>query len=367
MHVMASTLAELIRGLFNLSQFASEIIASVIIFALAIIVAWIGYSVFQRYIANWAKKTKTKLDDEILKNIKAPIFLLAILVGAYYGLDSLTFLETYSALLASLFTVAEILVVTFILVRIINVLTSWYAQKAEERERRVSNHLLFILRKTIQVAIYIFAILAILVTFKIDLSGVVLGLGIGGIAIALALQSLLSDALSAFSIYFDRPFEIGDFVVIGEHSGTVKKIGLKSTRIQLLHGEELVISNRELTTASVRNFKRMKKRRVTFTVKVTCDTPLRKLKEIPEIIAAIVKKIELTELDMVHFKEFGNSSLDFQVVFYMKTDDYRKYMDTRQEINFAIIEAFEKEGIRMAFPTQTILLNKQLDSTNQDK
>ena len=351
-------LSELIRDYFNLNQSASEIIASIIIFSLTVIVGWIGYRIFERYFSKWAGKTKTTLDDEILRNVKAPVVLFAILVGAYYALNSLTFTGPYSEQLSAIFIISEILLVTFTITRVTNVLTKWYAAKSAERGKRISNHLLFILKKLIQIVVYIFAFLAILVVFRIDLSGVVVGLGVGGIAIALALQNILSDVFSAFSIYFDRPFEIGDFIVVGSYSGTVSKIGIKSTRVQLLQGEELVISNKELTTASVRNFRKLKKRRITFTIGVTYDTPLIKLRKIPEMISEIIKNMQLTEFESIHFAEFGDFSLKFVVVYYMKVADYRKYMDTQQEINFAIKEVFEREGIKMAFPTHTVFLNK---------
>ena len=188
--------------------------------------------------------------------------------------------------------------------------------------------------------------------------GVAVGMGVAGIAIAFALQNVLSDVFSAFSIYFDRPFEIGDFIIVGEYAGIVTKIGMKSTRVKLLQGEELVLSNRELTSASVRNFKKMKKRRIMFHFGVTYDIPLKKLKKIPEMVKKIIDGVELADADRVHFREYGDFSLNFEVVYYMKIGDYVRYMDTQQEINFAIKEAFEKEGIEMAFPTQTIFLNK---------
>ncbi len=359
MNVTMASLAKLIQGYFNLSQLTSEIIASVIVFAVAVVVGWVAYFIFERFFTRWAAKTKTKLDDAILRDIKAPVYFFVILVGAYYGLGCLTDLQPYSELLTAIFTVAEILLITFIVTRVINVLVSWYAEKSGKRGKRMSEHLLFVLKKLIQMFVFVFAFLAILATFKIDLSGVVVGLGVGGIAIALALQTVLSDVFSAFSIYFDKPFEIGDFIVVGDYSGTVKKIGMKSTRLQLLQGEELVISNRELTTVSVRNFKKMKKRRIVFALGVTCDTPLEKLRKIPEMISKIIEKMALAELDRVHFKEIGDFSLNFEVVYYMKVRDYVEYLNTQQKINFAIIEAFEREGIKMAFPTQTIYLNKR--------
>ena len=352
------SLAELLRDLFNIGQLGSEIAAAIIVFASAVAIGWAAYMVFSRYFSRWAKNTKTQLDDDILRNIRAPVLILAILIGLFYALDSLTFLDVYSEVIATAFTVAQILVVTFIITRVINVLVRWFAQRAK-REERVSEHLLFVLRQIIKVVVYVFAFLTILVAFKIDLSGVVVGLGVGGIAIALALQNVLSDVFSAFSIYFDKPFEVGDFIVVGNYSGTVRKIGIKSTRLQLLQGEELVISNRELTTTSIRNFKKLKKRRVVFKLTVAADTPLEKLKKIPDLINGIIEGAAQAEFERVHLMEFGDFSLNFEVVYYMKTADYNKYMDTQQEIKFGILEIFEKEGIAIPFPTQTIFLQKE--------
>jgi small-conductance mechanosensitive channel len=333
-----------------------EAIISVIIFAVFLITGWIVYHIFERYFSRWAEKTKTKLDDEILRNIKKPIYFFVILVGTFYGLNNLSILNKYSTALALIFVLAEILLVTFIITRVINVLFAWYAEKRAKQQ--MSEHILFILKKIINAVIFIFAFLIILYVLEIDLSGVVVGLGVGGIAIAFALQNVLSDVFSAFSIYFDKPFEIGDFIVVGEHSGTVKKIGMKSTRVQLLQGEELVLSNSVLTNTSVRNFKKLKKRRIVFHFGVTYDTPSVKLKKIPDIVKKIIDKNELAQVDRIHFTDFGDFSLNFEVVYYMKKGDYALFRDTQQAINFDIKEAFEKEGIEMAFPTQTIHLNK---------
>ncbi|MEE8564853.1 MAG: mechanosensitive ion channel family protein, partial [Candidatus Thermoplasmatota archaeon] len=320
-------------------------------------IGWIVYHIFERYFTRWAKKTKTKLDDEILRNIKKPIYFFVILIGTYSALETLTILDNYSEALAFIFTIAEILLATFIVTRVVNVVIAWYAEKRPKKE--MSEHILFILKKIINGIIYLFAFLIILYVLNIDLSGVVIGLGVGGIAIAFALQNVLSDAFSAFSIYFDKPFEIGDYIVVGEYSGTVKKIGIKSTRVQLLQGEELVLANSVLTSTSVRNFKKLKKRRASFSFGVTYDTPSKKLKIIPDIVKEIIEKNEILEVLRIHFKEFGDFSLNFEVVYYIRNKDYTVYMDVQQEINFAIKEAFEKEGIEMAFPTQTIFLNKE--------
>jgi small-conductance mechanosensitive channel len=358
-----ANILELIENVFTLlgidvSPLIKQIIASVLIFLIFIIVGWIIYHIFERYFTRWAEKTKTKLDDEILRNIKKPIYFLVILIGIYFSLELLTILEDYSETLVFIFTILEILLITFIITRVVNVIIAWYAERRSER--KMSEHILFVLKRIVNAIIFLFAFLIILYVLQIDLSGIVIGLGVGGIAIAFALQNVLSDIFSAFSIYFDRPFEIGDFIVIGEYSGTVKKIGMKSTRVKLLQGEELVLANSVLTTTNVRNFKKMRKRRIRFNFGITYDTSSKKLKKIPKMVSNIIEKNELTNVDRIHFKEFGDFSLNFEVIYYINSKDYAKYMDVQQEINFAIKEAFEKEGIEMAYPTQTIFLNKEI-------
>jgi len=352
------TLPELLRNYINIGQLESEVAASLIIFFFAIVIGWIVYSIFKKYLIHWAKETETKVDDQILRNIKAPIILLSLLLGLHYGLQPLSFLNPYSETLSQIFSVAQILVATFIIIRILNVLINWFGEHAK-REKRMSEHLLAILKQIIRAIVYLFALFAILAVFNVDLSGIVVGLGVGGIAIALALQNILGDAFSAFLIYFDRPFEVGDLIAVDGYSGTVKKIGIRSTRLQLLQGEELVVSNRELTTTSIQNFKKLKKRRVVFKFGVAANTPLDKMKKIPIMIEKIITNVKLVEFARVHFIEFGDFTLNFEVVYYVTTPDYTKYLNARQEINFGILDAFEKEDIVMPFPTQTIYLEKE--------
>ena len=358
---LVETIIEFFRSLgVNLTEGTAEIITSLLIFAIFIIAGWIVYHIFERYFSKWAEKTKTKLDDEILRNIKKPIYYIVIILGANFGLEFLSFFQGYRGAMQVTFILLEILLVAFIITRVVNVLIAWYAER-EARKKRMSEHILFVFKKIINAFIYIIAFLVVLSVLEIDLSGVVIGMGVAGIAIAFALQNVLSDVFSAFSIYFDKPFEIGDYIVVGEYSGTVKKIGMKSTRVQLLQGEELVLANSVLTTTNVRNYKKMKKRRINFSFGVTYDTPTKKLKKIPDIIKDIINPEKLKyvyKLDRAHFTEFGDYSLKFDVVFYMDNKDYAIYRDTQQEINFKIKEAFEKEGIEMAFPTQTVFLNK---------
>ena len=348
----------------GLSELHSRVVISALVFIGFLILGWIVDRIFEHYFKKWAKKTKNKLDDEILKNVKKPIYFLVIFFGIIFTyqiiIKSVDLDEGASSLINDILLLITVLLIAYIFTRVTNVLFAWYAERKEKKEK-TSQHILYVFRGVFNAIVYLVAFFSWMAIIEVDLTGLAIGASATAIVIGFALQHVLSDFFSAFSIYFDKPFEIGDYIVVGEYSGTVKKIGMKSTRVQLLQGEELVLSNKELTTASIRNFKKMRKRRISFDFGVTYDTPLVKLKKIPDMINKIIdpEKIpNVDRLDRVHFTEFGDFSLNFEIVYYMKTQDYVKYRDTQQEINFRIKEAFEKEGIEMAFPTQTIFVNK---------
>lgn len=353
-----ASLTETLQQLLNINNGTAEIIAAIIIFAVVVFIGWVTYIIFNKYFSKWTKKTDSTLDDDIFSAVKVIIIIMIVIIGIEYAIQPLSFLQPFNSTLTATFTILEILLGAFAVTRVLNIIADWYASRTALIAGKNSSHLLFILKKVIQLVVYVCAFILILYIFKVDLTGAVVGLGVGGIAIAFALQSTLSDFFSAFSIYFDRPFEIGDFIVVGEYSGTVKNIGVRSTRLQLLQGEELVISNKELTSGSVRNFRKLEKRRVTFTIGVTYDTSAEKLRKIPIIISGIIKKTELTIFDRVNFTEFGDFSLKFIVIYYVNSSEWGKYLETQEKINFLIKEAFEQEGIEMAFPTNTVFLKK---------
>lgn len=335
---------------FQIPFLVGEIIAALIFFILAIILGWLVYNLFEHYFCKWAKKTTTALDDEIIKNIKKPIYFFIILIGTFYGLDQLSTLNTYSAEIDQIFTIAEILLIIFIITRIINVIMSWYTEQfIKQRKKSVDNRILNIFKKFLHAIVYILGFVIILHIFRVDLSGVIVGLGVGGIAIAFALQSILGDVFSAFSIYFDRPFEVGDYIVVGEYGGTVTKIGLKSTRVQLLQGEEMIVSNHEITSGKVRNLRKMRRRRIELVIRISPKTQLKKLKKIPVILKETVENCKPAEFDMVHLREVGTFSYNFEVVYFINTGDYKQFLDIQDKVNFAIRERFEQEGIDFGF------------------
>lgn len=216
----------------------------------------------------------------------------------------------------------------------------------------------------VKILLWVTAFLLILSNLGFNISALAASLGIGGIAIALALQNVLGDLFASFTIYFDKPFQVGDYIIIantdgnGTQGGVVQKIGLKTTRIKTLQGEELVVSNKELTETRVRNFKQLDRRRVVFSVGVTYDTPSKKVEKIPGILQQVIEDAEEASLLRVHFKEFGAFSLNFEIVYYVESSDYNDYMDVQQNINFRIMKVFEKEKIEIAFPTQTLYMKK---------
>ncbi|OQX84714.1 MAG: hypothetical protein B6D55_08545 [Candidatus Omnitrophica bacterium 4484_70.2] len=208
-----------------------------------------------------------------------------------------------------------------------------------------------------KVLVWGLAIVFFLDNLGFKVSTVLAGLGIGGVAVALAAQAILKDLFSYFSIIFDRPFEVGDFIIVDNFLGTVEYIGIKTTRIRSLGGEQLILSNTDLTSSRVRNYKRMEKRRVVFQFGVTYDTPVEKLKKIPKIVEEIIKSVKDTIFDRAHFFSYGDFSLIFEVVYYVLGSSYNKYMDIQQEINLKLKEVFEKEKIEFAFPTQTLYIH----------
>lgn len=197
---------------------------------------------------------------------------------------------------------------------------------------------------------------AIVVLLALDNLGVavtpmIAGLGVGGIAIALAVQSILGDVFASLSILFDKPFMVGDFIIVGQQMGVVEHIGIKTTRVRALSGEQLVFTNSDLLSSRIQNFKRMHERRATFTIGVIYQTPSHKLRLIPRIIREAVEHQPGLRFDRSHFRAYGAYSLDFESVFYVQDPDMRRFLDLQQEVFLEIFDRFIEEGIEFAYPT----------------
>jgi small-conductance mechanosensitive channel len=209
-----------------------------------------------------------------------------------------------------------------------------------------------------RVVVWVLAVLLILNHFGFDITALIAGLGIGGVAVALAVQNILGDLFASLSIVLDKPFVVGDFVVVGDMRGTVEHIGLKTTRVRSLDGELIVFSNADLLKSRIRNFKRMQERRIAFSVGVTYQTPLDLVRRIPGMLRAAVESVGGTRFDRAHFAEYGDFALRYEVVYYVLSADYNTYMDVQQAINLAIFRRFAEEGIEFAYPTQTLFVRQ---------
>ncbi len=208
-----------------------------------------------------------------------------------------------------------------------------------------------------KIALWTVVLLIALANMGIDITALITGLGITGIAVALALQNVLGDLFASISIVVDKPVMVGDFIVVGEHRGTVERVGLKTTRIRSLTGEQLVFSNADLLRQTIRNFKRMQERRATFSFGVVYETPPEKLEKIPQTVRAIIESLPETRFDRAHFVEYGDYALKFEVVYFMLNPAYNVYMDTQQAINLELYRRFRSEGIQFAYPTQTVYVH----------
>jgi len=202
----------------------------------------------------------------------------------------------------------------------------------------------------------VFIVLLVLDNLGFNITTLVAGLGVGGIAVAMASQSVLADLFASLSILLDKPFKVGEFIIVGDMMGSVENIGLKTTRVRSLGGEQLVFSNADLLSSRIRNYRRMEERRVVFTIGVEYSTSYEKLKRIPGMIKDIILSVDHTRFDRSHFMNYGDFSLNVETVFYVLSSDYNLYADVRQEINLALFKKFEDEGIVFAFPSQTVYL-----------
>jgi small-conductance mechanosensitive channel len=278
-----------------------------------------------------------------------------IVLSVFLGLKSLTVgekLQTFvnSALTIALFWQAGI----------------WAAAAAAawlERKRRrsmVSEKAaigsLGIIAFLVNVLIWALVLLLTLDNLGVNITALVAGLGIGGIAVALALQNVLGDLFASLSIALDQPFVVGDFLNVGDYLGSVEYIGIKSTRLRSLSGEQIIISNGDLLGSRVRNYGRMSERRVVFATTLTYDTPVEKIEQVPGMIREIVESQKDTRFDRSHFANHGDSALEFETVYFVLSPEFNRHMDIRQSINLELHRRFAALGVEFAYPTRKVFV-----------
>lgn len=330
-------------------------IAGLLVVAAVCALAVLRY-VASRVVSALAKRTTTELDDHLAQIIGGTRLWLLFPLALYAGASALE-------LPARLEHVVNLVAVAALLLQVvlwINGFIGLWLERQLEKRRGVDGEgvtALTLIGFTARVVVWALMLLLILDQLGFDITALVAGLGIGGVAIALAVQNILGDLFASLSIVLDKPFVVGDFIVVDDMLGTVENIGLKTTRVRSLSGEMIVFANNDLLKSRIRNFKRMYERRVVFSVQVTYQTPLEKLESIPGILRAAVERRKQTRFDRAHFKEFADFALTFEVVYYVLTPDYNLYMDTQQAINLEVYRRFGEERIEFAYPTHNVFLH----------
>jgi len=305
-----------------------------------------------------AIKTETDIDDLIVDLLGRTHFILFLLISVYFGSKTLSLPDSVDNLIRSLAIIAFLMQIAIWGSAVITYCITRYARekmKVDAASATTISAFGFIGKWVLWSII----ILLSLDNLGFDINALIAGLGIGGIAIALAAQSIIGDLFASISIVLDKPFVVGDFIIVDELMGTVENIGLKTTRVRSLFGEQIVFSNNDLLSSRVRNYKRMMSRRIIFSLGVIYQIPYEKLAAIPSMIKEIIESNDNVRFDRAHFKEYGDFSLNFEIVYYMLVPEYNMYMDTQESINLAIFKKFEKEGIEFAYPTQTLFVEKE--------
>jgi len=320
----------------------------------AMIIIWFVRGLLNRNLARLSLKTRTQMDDMLVQAIKKTKFSLIAIVSLYIGSLALTLPETIRQGWINTITVIALLIqgalwADAVILHWIGAYQKEYLEK--DAGRVTTARVLSILAR---IALYSILVLLVLDNISgVKVTTLLASLGIGGIAVALAVQNILSDLFASLSIALDKPFVIGDFIIVGDQMGTVEYIGLKTTRIRSLSGELIVIANNDLLNSRIKNYKQMYERRVVFTIDVVYDTPADLLEEIPLMIQEIIDADEITRFDRAHFKSFGESALTFEAVYYVKSPDYNVHTKAQHAIDLALYRRFEEKGISFACLTRT--------------
>ena len=337
----------------SLQAWLIAVVVALAVFMLAGIIRFIVSKQLKRL----AKRNEVAVWPVLLAVVQRTKWLFLLIISLFVGL---LFIEMPSA---SRKLVNSVIIVTLVIQAglwasiALQVMLDQYRQKQLDKDP-ASVTTLTVLNFMGKVILWSIVLLLILDNLGVNITALIAGLGVGGIAVALAVQTILGDLLASLSIVLDKPFVVGDFLIVDDLLGSVEYVGLKTTRLRSLSGEQLVFSNSDLLKSRVRNFGRMYERRVQFDLGVTYQTPRDNLVKIPEIIQEGVVKQDKTRFDRSHFKAYGDFALIFESVYYVLGPDYNDYMDIQQAINLHIHERFEQEGIEFAYPTQTLFVQK---------
>lgn len=319
---------------------------------------WVARGLAVRVISRLSRRTTLKLDDALVTAARATRLWLLVPLALFAGASALQIPARLDSLVQS---IAMVALVAQFAVWANTWLMQWLALRAAAAQtvdpaRTTTVNLLGFVGR---VLVWAMALLIGLDQLGFNVTALIAGLGIGGIAVALAMQNILGDLFASAAIVLDKPFQVGDFIIVGDKLGVVESVGLKTTRVKSLWGEQLVFANAQLLSAQIRNYKKMQERRISFTIGVAYETPLEKLRALPGWLKAIVEAQPDVRFDRAHFKEYADFSLNFEIVYYVLSPDYTLYMDRQQAINLGIFEKLAAEGVQIAYPTRTLYIRQQ--------
>ncbi|MDH4198619.1 MAG: mechanosensitive ion channel family protein [Candidatus Aminicenantes bacterium] len=321
----------------------------------AFVVLRVLKSIIYRRILAFARRRSTEWDDLVADLVRRTKFFFLLVVSLYAGVHVLTLPETLKAALE------KVVIIGILFQGVVwgsVVFDFWIARSRRQKgeEDKASLITFSALGFIGRLVLWSVAVLLVLDNLGINITTLIAGLGVGGIAVALAVQNVLGDLFASMSIILDKPFVIGDFILVDDLRGTVEHIGLKTTRVRSLGGEQIVFANSDLLKSRVKNYKQMAERRIMFTIGVTYQTPLEKLEALPGMIRKIIESQENARFDRSHFREYGDSALLIETVYFVTVADYGVFMDIQQAINLALYRKFAAEGIEFAYPTRTVFL-----------
>ena len=304
-----------------------------------------------------AAKTSTALDDFIADLVRVRTKKATFLVLSVYGSSLFLVVPAHIKSIIN----GAVFILLFLQVGIWgNGLINFYITRraTKDGEDRLNLEAYSVITWMAKASLWAIVIMLVLNNLGIEITALIAGLGIGGIAVALALQNILGDLFASLSIVLDKPFVAGDFIVVGEQLGAVEHVGLKTTRVRSLSGEQIIFANNDLLNSRIRNYGRMNERRVLFSLGVTYQTPKDKLEKIPAILQEAIEAQDQVRFDRSNFSKFGAYSLDFETVYYVLDRDYSLHMTIQEKVNLAIYERFGQENIEFAYPTQTLFVEK---------
>lgn len=325
-----------------------DVFLAAMAFILLLLAFWLVQRFLLRHFERLARRTKSEVDDmavRIVRTIKPPFyFFLAFYLALRYLSLNPTAQKVIDCMLL-IWVVYQAVVAAQLLLDFI-FRKKILKEKADENTKTALKNINTIVR----FSLWIVAFVLVLSNMGVNVTSLIAGLGVGGIAVAFALQNILSDLFSSFSIYFDKPFVVGDYIETEKNAGTVEKIGIKSTRVRSNSGEEIVVSNNELTSEPVHNYGKMRQRRTVFNFTVDPNVSLDKVKSVNGIIADGLEGLDNVRLERIHLKEFTEMGQEFEVAYYTESPAYADFMDSRQEINYMMKKAFDEEGIKFSYP-----------------